>query len=118
MARLTKEQHDNILNRLSDASNAEPALMEFVDMLRRDFDESLSVDYSEVNKVWEEKYKNVVEERDKALTERDEARKAYRDRFFTNADREAEKIVKNQKDESPKTPAGINEVLGIKEEDL
>lgn len=118
MARLSKEEHDNILSRLSDASNAEPELMDFVDKLRSDFDESLSVDYSEVTKEWEDKYNAVVSERDKALSERDAARKAYRDRFFTNAEREAEKIVKNQMDDSPKTPAGINEVLGIKEEDL
>lgn len=106
MARLSKEEHDQILQSLSDSSNASPEMMELVDRLRSDFDESLSVDMTETVRDWENRY-------NQAIGERDEARRAYRERFFSSAQQEAEQIVNRQKEDSPR---GINEVLGIKEE--
>ena len=40
-------------------------MMDFVDKLRKDFDESLQVDDSEVRKEWESKYNQAITERDK-----------------------------------------------------
>lgn len=114
MARLSKEEHDNILSRLGEASNADAEMMDLIGRLRSDFDESLSVDLDETRREWEERYNGVVSERDKAIGERDEARRAYRERFFSNAQEEAEKIVNNQKDDSPR---GTDYLLGITREE-
>ena len=108
MARLTKEEHDNILRQLADEGNASPEMMDLVEKLRSDFDESLSVDMSETVRDWENRYNTVV-------GERDEVRRLYRERFFNNAVEEAEKIVDRQKQESPR---GVDELLGIKKEVL
>lgn len=115
MARLSKEEHDEILGRLSDASNADPEMMDLVGRLRSDFDESLSVDVSEVERSWQEKYNALASERDTVIGERDEARRAYRERYFSNAAAEAEAIVNREKKDSPK---GMNEILGINKEDI
>lgn len=110
MARLTKEEHDKILESISEGVNASPEVMDFISRLRSDFDESLSVDLDEARRDWEDRYNTAVSERDRAIGERDEARRAYRQRFFSNAQEEAEKIVSRQKDDSPK---GTDYVLGI-----
>ena len=115
MARLSKEEHDSILNRISDAANADPEMMDLIGRLRSGFDESLSVDLSETERVWQERYDSVVGERDRAIGERDEARRSYRERFFSNAEEEAQQIVDRQKDDSPR---GTDYILGIKKEDI
>lgn len=108
MARLSKDEHDTILKQLADENNASPEMMDLIGRLRSDFDESLSVDMSETVRDWENRYNTVV-------GERDEARRLYRERFFSNALEEAEKIVDRQKNESPR---GVDELLGIKKEVL
>lgn len=108
MARLSKEEHDQILKSLSESANASPEMMDFIGKLRDDFDESLKVDSEETIREWENKYNRVV-------GERDEVRRAYRERFFTSAETEAEKIVNREKEDSPR---GINAVLGIKDEEV
>ena len=116
MARLTKEEHDSILQRLGDGTNADAEMMDLIGRLRSDFDESLSVDLNETERAWKERYDGVVGERDRAIGERDEARRAYRERFFSNAQEEAEAIVNRQKEDSPR---GTDAVLGItREEEL
>lgn len=112
MARLTKAEHDGILENIGNVTNASPELMDLFDKLRADFDESLKVDTEEVAREWEGKYNSMVSERDRAIGERDEARRAYRDRFFGSGDaaREAERIVDREKEDSPRT---LDEVLGI-----
>lgn len=111
MARLSKEEHDEILQTLSDRTNADSEMMNFIDRLRSDFDESLSVDYDESTRQWQEKYSNMQSERDKAIGERDEARRAYRERFFSNAKKESERIVDREKEDSPR---GTDYILGIR----
>lgn len=111
MARLSKKEHDGILSSLGEKANADPEMMGFIDRLRSDFDESLSVDLEESTRQWQEKYDGMKGERDKAIGERDEARRAYRERFFSNAEREAEDIVNNQKQDSPR---GTDYILGIR----
>lgn len=116
MARLSKEEHDSLLTRLSDGVNADSEMMDLVQRLRDDFDESLSVDVEEVRRDYESQLEGLRGERDRAIGERDESRKAYRERFFNpmkDAQLEAEKIVQNQKDDSPR---GMAAVLGIKED--
>ena len=115
MPRLSKEEHDNILKEISDKSNADPEMMDLIGKLRSDFDESLTVDLEETERKWNEKYSSIVSERDKAIGERDEVRRLYRERFFTNAQVEAERIIKRQKEDSPR---GMNDVLGIKDEEV
>lgn len=112
MARLTKEEHDRLLSEISEKTNASPEVMDLIGKLREDFDESLTVDTEEVTKEYETQLESLRGERDKAIGERDEARRAYRDRFF-NADAEAERIVSREKKDSPKT---IDEILTMKEE--
>lgn len=110
MARLSKEEHDSILQRLGDATNADSEMMDLIGRLRSDFDESLSVDLGETERAWTEKYNGMIGERDRAIGERDEARRAYRERFFSNAQEEAQRIVDNQKEDSPR---GTDYLLGI-----
>lgn len=110
MARLSKEEHDKILSDFSEKANADPEMMNLIERLRADFDESLRVDLSETEREWKEKYDSMKSERDRAIGERDEARRSYRERFFSNSQEEAKKIVKNQKMESPR---GMNAILGI-----
>lgn len=112
MARLTKEEHDRLLSEISEKTNASPEVMDLIGKLREDFDESLSVDTEEVTREYETQLENLRGERDKAIGERDEARRAYRDRFF-NVDEEAQRIVAREKKDSPKT---IDEILTMKEE--
>lgn len=114
MARLSKEEHDRILSEISERSNADTEMMDLVGRLRDDFDESLSVDLRETEDEWNRRLDEMRGERDRAIGERDEARRSYRERFFSNAQREAEAIVDRQKDDSPR---GINEVLGIDREE-
>lgn len=118
MARLSKDDHENLLRQIADGTNATPEIMDLIQRLRDDFDESLTVDTREVTAEWEEKYNSmvgerdqVISERDRAIGERDEARRQYRERFF-NAREEAEQIVNRQKADSPK---GLKEVLNVKE---
>lgn len=111
MARLSKDEHESLLQQIADGINASPEIMDLIQRLRDDFDESLKVDTREVTAEWEEKYNSAVTERDRAIGERDEARRQYRDRFF-NAREEAEQIVNRQKADSPK---GLKEVLNVKE---
>lgn len=111
MARLSKDDHENLLKQIADGANASPEIMDLIQRLRDDFDESLEVDTREVTAEWEEKYNSVVTERDRAIGERDEARRQYRDRFF-NAREEAEQIVNRQKADSPKS---LREVLNVRE---
>lgn len=116
MARLSKEEHDRILESLATRGNADEEMMDLVGRLRADFDESLSVDVSETEREWERRYNDMRGERDRAIGERDESRRAYRERFFngaSDAQREAERIVDNQKQDSPR---GMNALLGIEEE--
>lgn len=113
MARLTTEEHEDILKRVSDGVNAGPEIMDLIARLREDFNESLSVDTEETVKAWEDKYNSAISERDKALGERDEARRAYRERFFSNAQDEASKIVDRQKEDSPRT---LDYALGLIQE--
>ena len=113
MARLSKEEHDNILRQLGERTNADAEMMDLIGRLRSDFDESLSIDLGETERQWQERYNAVVAERDRAIGERDESRRVYRERFFgapENARREAEQIVAEQANDTPK---GVNEVLGI-----
>lgn len=84
MARLSKEEHNGILEKISTAANLSPETMDLIDKLRSDFDESLSVDTEEVAKEWNDKLNAMKSERDKAIGERDESRRAYRERFFTS----------------------------------
>lgn len=109
MVRMSKEDHEGILKEIADKTNAGPELMDLLGKLRSDFDESLVVDVSEVGKEWEDKFNSMKGERDKAIGERDEARRAYRERFF-NASKEAEKIID---DKLPDSPMGIDKVLGL-----
>lgn len=51
--RITKSEHDSILKQLSEQTDATPEMMELIDKLRNDFDESLSVDLEEVKKDYE-----------------------------------------------------------------
>lgn len=118
MARLSRDEHEDLLRQIADGTNAPPEIMELIQKLRDDFDESLQVDTREVTAEWEEKYNSAVRERDQAISERDksigerdEARRQYRERFF-NAREEAEQIVDRQKADSPK---GLKEVLNLKE---
>lgn len=118
MARLSKEEHDNILRQLSDGINANAEMMDLIGRLRNDFDESLSVDVAETERQWQERYDNVTRERDTAIGERDEARRVYRERFFAtpeNARREAEQIVNNERNDTPRT---VRDVLGVEGEVL
>lgn len=112
MPRLTKEAHDDILKRLGEETNATPEVMDLLDSLRNDFDESLVVDTKE----WEDKLSSMTAERDKAIGERDEARKQYRERFWSGTREEAEAVVKDTMHDEPKTPS-IEDILGIKKGD-
>lgn len=111
MARLSKDEHDNLLQQIADTTNASPEIMDLVQKLRDDFDESLQVDTEEITREWSEKYENLKSELDRTIGERDEARRQYRDRFF-NVQQEAEVIVERQKKDSPKS---IADVLNIEE---
>lgn len=118
MARLSKEEHEEIIRQLSEKSNADPEMMDFFDKLRADFEESIAVDWEEVKKEWEGKATEAEsraeqyrQERDTAIGERDEARRQYRERFF-NVREEAEQIVAREKKDSPR---GLASVLNIKE---
>lgn len=118
MARLSKEEHDNILRQLSDGINANTEMMDLIGRLRNDFDESLTVDLAETERQWQERYNTVVGERDRAIGERDESRRAYREAFFSapeNARREAEQIVDNQRND---TPRSVRDILGVEGEVL
>lgn len=113
MARLSKDEHEKILADLSNSINAAPEMMDLVQKLRDDFDESLSVDVEEVRREYDGRINDITAERDKARGERDEARRQYRERFFNgsfDARREAEEIVDRQKADSPK---GVRSLLGI-----
>lgn len=118
MARLSKEEHDNILRQLGDGINANAEMMDLIGRLRSDFDESLQIDLGETERQWQERYDRVVGERDRAIGERNESRRAYRERFFAapeNARREAEQIVGEQRNDTPRT---VRDVLGVEGEVL
>lgn len=115
MARLSKEEHEGYLSRLAEHANADTEMMDLIGKLRSDFDESLTVDMEEVRKEWESKYNTVISERDKAIGERDESRRAYRERFFSsNREKEASQIMERERRDNP---MGMNELLGIKKGD-
>lgn len=123
MARLSKEAHDEILQKMSEGINADPEMMDLVDKLRSDFDESIAIDVDEVKRDYDDRLAAMGEEnerlrgeadtmrteRDTAIGERDEARRQYRERFF-DARKEAEEIVAREKKDSPR---GLSSVLNI-----
>lgn len=114
MARLSREEYDTIMRRLADGTNADTEMMDLIGRLRSDFDESLSVDLEETQRQWQERYDAVVGERDRAIGERDESRRAYRERFFdgpNNARQEAENIVRDQEMDTPRR--GIRDLYGV-----
>lgn len=118
MARLSKEEHDKIMQMIAEKTDNSQDIMEFIDRLRSDFDESLSVDWEETKKEMADKIsaaegraEKFREERDRAIGERDESRRQYRERFF-GVREEAEQIVNREKKDSPR---GLSDVLNIRE---
>lgn len=110
MARMTKQEHEQVLEKLAGTNIVSEEISSLVDKLRSDFDESISVDVDEVRKDYENKIKEAQDNYNRVLGERDEARRLYKERFFSNAQEEAQQIVDRTKKDSPK---GIRSVLGM-----
>ena len=86
MSRLTKEEHDEILRGILGDGDLTPEMEDFMDRLRKDFDESLVVDEDVENKGDKEvDYKEKYE----TLKER------YKERFFTSP----EEVKKEQEED-------------------
>lgn len=102
MARLSKEEHEGLLSTISERVDADPGLLDLVGRLRSDFDESLEVDVSEVERQYQAQIEALTNERDSAVAERDEARRVYRERFFSSTPNAAINV------ERPKT---LNDLL-------
>lgn len=101
MARLTKEEHDEILKRfMGDEQNDE--VEDFIDKLRKDFDESLEVDSKEAKEDIKDEGEKEVDWKERY----DDLYKKYRERFFTTKEEikeDQEKDVKKDGETEKKT---------------
>ena len=91
MSRLTKEEHDEILRGILGDGDLTPEMEDFMDRLRKDFDESLIVDEDVENKGdtevdYKEKYETLKER--------------YKERFFTSPEEVKKEQEEDVKDDS------------------
>lgn len=110
--RLSKKEHDGILKEISESVNAGPDLIDKIDRIRQDYDESLS---GTPNQEWMEKYMALSTERDNLMNELNETKRLYRERFFSGVAEEVQQTVDNQKKDSPK---GIRELFNVEGEEV
>lgn len=101
MSRLTKEEHDEILRGILGDGDLTPEMEDFMDRLRKDFDESLVVDEKEANEDVENKGDKEVDYKEKYET----LKERYKERFFTSPEevkKEQEEDVKNDSESDKK----------------
>lgn len=96
MSRLTKEEHDEILRGILGDGDLTPEMEDFMDRLRKDFDESLVIDEKEANEDVENKGDKEVDYKEKYET----LKERYKERFFTAPEEVKKEQEEDVKDDS------------------